>query len=1357
MDRLCVKGLHFLPWNPHHERPMLERNTRPFIPHPFDPQTLSIRPLLLALAALAMGDAFGQCQLITTAPQTTITCGQCVTLSAFGNGTGNVAFTEDFNTGAPVGWQFTQSAQFNNPCGPGNGTPYLWMGPGSINPRTMVTLPLDLSLGGNICFDMRFAVQGQASPCEGPDEPQEGVFLDYSINGGANWVTINYFNPNGGNDPQLTNWNTWCFAIPLAAQTPNTLIRWHQNDVSDDVYDHWGIDNIVITLNDPNFGIVWQHDGFAYGLGNGGGANPTPVCPLETTTYTAIITDGTTTCTDEITITVVDPVIIFDMGDAPDLCNGDCVTLDVNAYHQVSPASTPTFSNSQLAPVLSGSASMNINVQGLNNTSLSDGSITQVCISNFTFSGTSICLNFGGCPCNGGTVGFGQQCDLNPGSFTLTLNAPGGCGSIVLAPAGAASGTYNNTCFVPVGGSPIAPPFPSGGTWAPQEPFSTLNGCDPNGVWSVTFNAPGLGLGIGLLTGWNISFDDPEITGPVIFSWDPTTAMTDPDTFTPTVCPTETTTYTLSATNQAGCAVFSAPITVNVDNCCQLSISAVEVVPASCAGNDGAITIAGLNDLTGTPTYALDGGPPQASATFSGLAPGSYVVTVNDDLNCPVNITLVVGQSDGPVITDLLATDTTCGLDNGTLTVSATGDAPLSYSIDLGATTQPDGAWTGLPGDDYTVTVTDGNGCATSAVVSIGLSAAPSIDGITTSDPACGVADGAITVVATGNALQYSIDGGATWQAGNVFQGLAQGAYTVVVVDAAGCTAQSTVDLNAIDGPAIDQVSTTAATCGLADGSITVLATGTAILFSLDGGTTTQPGGVFSVAGGTYTVTVVDAIGCTSTATVTVDELPGPTITGVQVNDPLCGQPTGSIVVTASQAGTQFSVDGGATFQPGGGFDDLTAGTYTVVVDLNGCTDQTTVQLTTQPAPDITLVVPSPPLCNGQGNGALTITATGTAPLLYSITGGQSTQAGNAFGGLLAGTYTVVVVDPAGCADTLDVVLPEPAVFTASASFTDPGCNGQCSGTATISTAGGTAGAFTYTWPGGVAPANSATASGLCAGAFTVQVADANGCPASTTFTLTDPPPFVVQAVTITGETCPEACDGIAVVEAPGAVVYSINNGFPQAGAVFGNLCPGTYTLQAATVDGCVAEAGATIAPGEAVTAFFTSDPVVATTLDPRFSLINGSTNAVGYLWQVGPVGTSTQEHITVTLPNDPQELTVCLTATNAAGCADTYCSVLVVLLDFAVHVPNAFTPDGDGINDEFRVVGDPLLNGNFKLEIFDRWGELIFVSTDIRQGWDGSYGGDRCAQGVYVWQVAVQDPYGAEIRSFRGHVTLLR
>ena len=531
---------------------------------------------LIALVLFSFYKGKAQCNVNVSASATTITCGQPVSLTAFGQSTGTVILNENFNTGGfGPGWSSTPGAvNFSNPCSPGgvDGTPHAWMDNNTTEPRTLTSTSYNLSsatAGVTICFDLLYAIQGNAAPCEGPDEPDEGVYLRYSTNGGATWVTIHYFDPNGGDDPTLTNWNNYCFVIPAAAITSNTMFSWYQDVGSGADYDHWGIDNVQIYQNDVNADLVWLHDGYNYGVGNPGGVDPTQVTPTSTTTYTAQLTTGSgVVCTQSITVTVLPPVFDVNITASPmSICPGDCSNITATAQEVISPASTPTFSNNELSVVASGSASVNINVTGLNTTSLSNGSITQVVINGFSFSGTSFCSSFGGCPCGTGTVSFGQTCTLNPSSFTVTLTSPGGC-SITLVPAGLAGGGYSNTVFVPVGGTTLGGTFPTGGPWNPSQPFSNLNGCDPNGVWTLSFNAPGVGFGIGTLQGWSISFDDPAIYGPATYVWSPTTAMTNSTTLSPTVCPTTTTTYSLTVANPTpGCATHTEPITITVSPC----------------------------------------------------------------------------------------------------------------------------------------------------------------------------------------------------------------------------------------------------------------------------------------------------------------------------------------------------------------------------------------------------------------------------------------------------------------------------------------------------------------------------------------------------------------------------------------------------------------------------------------------------------------------------------------------------------------------------------------------------------------------------------------------------------------------
>ena len=556
--------------------------------------------LLLIGLSFQFQDLYGQCEIVATALPNDITCGSCVTLTAFGEGQGNSVFTENFNTGAPTGWQSTAQATYSNPCDPSgvDGTPHLWMGDATGVPRQMTTNSFDFSTataGATICFDMLFAEQGDASPCEGPDEPDEGVYLQYSIDNGLTWITINYFDPNGGNDASLVNWNNWCFPLPAAALTANTQIRWFQDNDSGADYDHWGLDNVNIYFNDPTFNITWQHDSYSYGVGNGGGDNPTPVCPQTTTTYSVTMTNGTSTCTDSVTITVTDPV--FRVSASPDttLCPGDCVDLVGEAVVVVSPAKTPTYENSEVAAlaglpsaqdlvnilipcvdfsgctcpdgstvpflgtcptVFTGTLSMNINITDLNTTTLQSGELTSVCI------GDALML-----------VG-----DLTP--FAVTLTCPSGS-SIILANAGDLAGTtLTNTCFDLTSSTPVsAGSSPYSGSFQPINPLTNLTGCDANGVWTLsftgTFDLSSGTLPIGVLNGWDISFDDPEIsyTGDVL--WSPSTNLSATNILNPTACPPVTQSYTIVVVDTAGCSSDSASVLITVDQavCCPFDMA----------------------------------------------------------------------------------------------------------------------------------------------------------------------------------------------------------------------------------------------------------------------------------------------------------------------------------------------------------------------------------------------------------------------------------------------------------------------------------------------------------------------------------------------------------------------------------------------------------------------------------------------------------------------------------------------------------------------------------------------------------------------------------------------------------------
>ena len=112
------------------------------------------------------------------------------------------------------------------------------------------------------------------------------------------------------------------------------------------------------------------------------------------------------------------------------------------------------------------------------------------------------------------------------------------------------------------------------------------------------------------------------------------------------------------------------------------------------------------------------------------------------------------------------------------------------------------------------------------------------------------------------------------------------------------------------------------------------------------------------------------------------------------------------------------------------------------------------------------------------------------------------------------------------------------------------------------------------------------------------------------------------------------------------------------------------------------------------------------------------------------------------------------MVATTEFGCKDTITKLLEVKEEFLLYIPNAFTPNGDGENDTFRPKGSGIKS--YSLSVYDRWGEQIFVSTDITKGWDGTFKGKDCQDGVYVYVIIAINNVNAKFEKV-GHITLIK
>jgi gliding motility-associated-like protein len=545
----------------------------------------------------------------------------------------------------------------------------------------------------------------------------------------------------------------------------------------------------------------------------------------------------------------------------------------------------------------------------------------------------------------------------------------------------------------------------------------------------------------------------------------------------------------------------------------------------------------------------------------------------------------------------------------------------------------------------------------------------------------------------TGDPVRYHrvcYDGGIKFNHGYSLSGLTVGEEYVLIVDGQS-GANSTFYIEIASGadngcaplvvePEITEVVLEDPGCDNTDGSITVTATGAEPLqYSIDNGQTFQANGSFTgLAAGDYTIVVLDDNGLSVDSLVTLVGPVLPVVESISTVDPSCGETNGSITIGATGAALQYSIDGGVTFQPSNTFADLAAGTYPVVVSSDGCTVALDVVLAPSNGPQITAVNGTDPTCNGDLNGSITIVASGPDPLQYSIDGGTTFQSAALFEGLAAGTYQVVVQD-------------------------------------------------------------------------------ANGCPANSTAVLVDPAPLAWTNVEVSDESCSGVCDGIVLAEAQGGDSFSLNGGAPQSTGLFSGLCPATYQITLANAGGCSIDSTVTVAGGTVVVAGFTASPSVGILPGTTVVFTSTSQGASSVAWDFGGFGTSTDDPTSFVFPLEEGTATVCLVATSANACADTACTVLEFGADSEVIVPNVFSPNGDGDNDTFGIIGDPGPLSSFSLQVYNRWGQLVFSGDRLRMVWDGRQGsGMELSEGTYYWVLNYQ-PTTGELVERTGHVTLLR
>lgn len=669
-------------------------------------------------------------------------------------------------------------------------------------------------------------------------------------------------------------------------------------------------------------------------------------------------------------------------------------------------------------------------------------------------------------------------------------------------------------------------------------------------------------------------------------------------------------TDTITVVDASGGCHSNIPVTITATGSLTVNFT---VTPTSCFGNtvsNGGLVVQAPN---GTAPYTYTVNHPIApvftitqanNGTFNTLLAGNYLLTVKDSVGCQatdVPFTVASGPQINPTFT---TNPTTCpGANDGSITITGTDNGTAPYQYFLNALSYPGNVITNLAPGSYFISMTDATGCQTPFVQ------VPIVDGVSgvtgtavaTNTSCAGSRDGKITVTATSGTgpYQYSINNGATWQASNVFTGLATGTYNAMVKEGV-CTSGS-ITVAVLPGPGLQTtLAETPATCaGAHDGRIQVtMNSGTAPYTWVLDGLFTQTAAAATitfanVVAGSHSVTATDINGCitTSPATIVVTAGPGFTASFTSTPTTCAGANNGKIQLAVQNPGTAPFA---AVLSPGNItlnsatstiiFNNLAPGNYSALItDANGC-QYTVSNMSVTAGPGLTAsAVATATTCPGVNNGSVLLTMTsGTAPytgILDGVNALTSATASINFVNLTAGTHQMTVTDANGCVTSapLSAIVPAGTGYNASFVPTPTSCAGAMNGKLVITPeAPGTAPYTILVNPGGLVQTSanaSITFSNLAAGTYSALITDANGCQKTINNMVVDAgsPLNAIPAALPTS--CNGANNGSITVQAPGNGLapysYSLNGGAPQPAANFNGLAAGSYTIVVNDAGGC--------------------------------------------------------------------------------------------------------------------------------------------------------------------------------------------
>lgn len=822
--------------------------------------------------------------------------------------------------------------------------------------------------------------------------------------------------------------------------------------------------------------------------------------------------------------------------------------------------------------------------------------------------------------------------------------------------------------------------------------------------------------------------------------------------------------YIITIKDANNCSMVGA-YNLNLNSILTINFNSPLTKNVSCfGGNDGAISATVTGTQTNPPiTYTWSTG--SNSNMITNLSAGVYTLSITNSKGCTISKTYTVTQPAGN-ITSSITGSVNCFNGSITTSITTTGGNSSSYSYTIDGVPISGNTVT-LIGGSHTVITKDANNCSATNVININQPSAPNFN-FNITQPTCPTSsNGALSVNVTnmGAITNY------TWEApssnNSSLSNIPQGNYTVTVKDAFNCIATKTVQVVPISNIQASFI-TTPETCSAADGAATVNVTGGSLPLSYSLNLLpTQASNVFSnLTSGIQQLVISDANTCSLVTTFSVGNTSSVVLSIVSFTNVKCfNNCDGKLVLNASNAvaPVSYSLTGMPIFSSNT-ITTICAGSYTIkAIDNIGCYATATVDYT-NPAPYSFSV-------NGTSQICITKTANlnsnvfgGTAPYTYSWMPGGLTSASVNVTPLTTTIYSLNVFDANGCTlapKQFTVYVNPPITVSVSAQNT-----GICPGTTaqiTPSVSGGD-GNYSYLWLPGNMTTPSIFLSNISIPSYTYLVNDACGSPTATQVINLQIFPVTVPSFSadmVTG------CEPICV---------NFKNTTPKSSNTIWNfgdrpfdqnvtdpyycyLNSGKFNVKLSLLDSNACKFSSTLSNFINVLPRpkpnFVTKPALLTDNLSEGDLVNTTTNGNYYQWFVDDVNYGSNANIQLQF-NDTVCFVIKLISNNTDGCVDSLLRKVCIKPGFNFYMPNSFRPNGDGLNEVLIPHGTAWLSDNYVFRIYNRWGQLVFKTNTISEGWDGKRKGVDCPNDTYFYTIQVKDYYDKEYE-YKGHITLLR